>query len=36
MKNSAPLQTITAGFPMQVVAVDILGPLVEKILVVGD
>lgn len=41
-KNRAPLQTVKVGFPMQVVAVDILGPLVESeagnsyILVAGD
>ena len=41
-KNQAPLRTIVAGYPMQVVAVDILGPLPEStagkhyILVVGD
>ena len=29
-KNHAPLQTIKAGFPMQVVAVDIMGPLPES------
>ena len=29
-KNRAPLQTIRAGYPMQVVAVDILGPLPES------
>ena len=41
-KNHAPLQTIKAGFPMQVVAVDIMGPLPEGesgnkyVLVAGD
>ena len=41
-KNCAPLQTIKAGSPMQVIAVDIMGPLPESnnknsyILVVGD
>lgn len=41
-RNRGPLQTIKAGYPLQVVAVDILGPLVESdagnsyILVVGD
>lgn len=41
-KNRAPLQTIQSGYPMQVVAVDILGPLPESImgnsyiLVAGD
>ena len=41
-KNRAPLQMIASGFPMQIVAVDILGPLPEStagnlyILVVGD
>lgn len=40
--NRRPLQTIKAGYPLQVVAVDILGPLTESdggnsyILVVGD
>ena len=29
-RNCAPLQTIKAGFPMQVVAADILGPLPES------
>ena len=29
-KNYAPLQTIKAGYPMQVVAVDIMGPLRES------
>ena len=42
MKNRAPMQTIKAGFPMQVVAVDILCPLLASeagnsyILVAGD
>ena len=42
MKHRAPLQTIKSGYPMQVVAVDILGPLPESdggnryILVAGD
>ena len=41
-KQRAPLQTIPAGYPLQVVAMDILGPLPESesgnsyILVVGD
>lgn len=41
-RNGAPLQTIKAGYPMQVVAVDIMGPLPESkfgnnyILVAGD
>jgi len=41
-KNCAPLQTIKAGSPMQVIAVDIMGPLPEScnknsyVLVVGD
>ena len=41
-KNHAPLQTIKAGYPMQVVAVDIMGPLPESeagnsyVLVAGD
>lgn len=41
-RNHAPLQTVASGFPMQVVAVDILGPLPEStagnsyILVAGD
>ena len=41
-KPRAPLQTIQAGYPMQTVAVDIMGPLPESdsgnsyILVVGD
>ena len=41
-KQKAPLQTIPTSFPMQVVAMDILGPLPESesgnsyILVVGD
>lgn len=41
-QNRAPLRTVSSGFPMQVVAVDILGPLPEStagnsyILVVGD
>ena len=41
-KNRAPLQTIEVGYPMQVVAVDIVGPFPESeagnsyILVVGD
>lgn len=41
-KRRAPLGTIKAGYPMQIVAVDILGPLPETenknsyILVVGD
>ncbi len=41
-RNRAPLKTVASGFPMQVVAVDILGPLPEStarnsyILVVGD
>ena len=41
-KNCAPLQTIKAGSPMKVIAVDIMGPLPESsnknsyILVVGD
>ena len=41
-KNHAPLQTIKTGYPMQIVAVDILGPLPESeagnsyILVAGD
>ena len=30
-KNCAPLQTIKAGFPMQIVAVDILGPLPKSV-----
>ena len=41
-RNHAPLVTIKAGYPMQVVAVDILGPLPESesgnsfVLVAGD
>ena len=41
-KNRAPLQTIKTGYPMQVVSVDILGPLLESdagnsyVLVAGD
>ena len=41
-RNHAPLQTIRAGYPMQVVAVDIMGPLPESeagnkyVLVAGD
>ena len=41
-RNRAPLGTVAAGFPMQVVAVDILGPFPESaqgnsyILVAGD
>ena len=41
-RSRAPLQTVASGFPMQVVAVDILGPLPEStagnsyILVAGD
>ena len=41
-KNHAPLGTIKAGYPMQVVAVDIMGPLPESeagnsfVLVAGD
>ena len=41
-QNRGPLQTIKTGYPFQVVAVDILGPLVESdagnsyILVAGD
>ena len=41
-KNRAPLQTIQAGYPMQIIAADIMGPLPESeagnsyILVVGD
>lgn len=41
-RNCAPLQTIKAGYPMQVVAVDIMGPLPESksgnnyVLVAGD
>ena len=41
-RNQAPLQTVTAGYPMQVVAVDIMGPLPESpsgnqyVLVAGD
>ena len=41
-KRRAPLQTIKAGYPMQIVAVDILGPMPETeegyryILVAGD
>ena len=41
-KNRAPLQTIKAGYPMQVVAVDIVGPFPESesgntyVLVAGD
>ena len=41
-KNHAPLQTIKTCYPMQIVAVDILGPLPESeagnscILVAGD
>ena len=40
--RQAPLQTITAGYPTQVMAVDLLGPLSESkngnhyVLVVGD
>ena len=30
MKHCAPLQTIKSGYPMQIVAVDILGPLPEN------
>ena len=29
-KNCAPLQRIKTGYPMQIVAVDILGPLPES------
>ena len=29
-KNRSPLQTIRAGYPMQVVGVDIMGPLPES------
>ena len=41
-KQRAPLGTITAGYPMQVMAVDLLGPLPESssgnsyVMVVGD
>jgi len=41
-RNRGPLQTIKAGYPLQVVAVDILGPLTESaagnsyILMAGD
>jgi len=41
-KQKAALQTVTAGYPLQIVAVDILGPLPESetgnsyIMVVGD
>lgn len=41
-KGRAPLQTVKAGYPMQVVAVDIMGPLPESqsgnsyVLVAGD
>ena len=41
-RNRAPLQTIKTGYPMQVVSVDILGPLPESeagnsyVLVAGD
>ena len=41
-RNHAPLQTITAGYPMEVVAVDIVGPFPESedgnsyVLVAGD
>ena len=41
-KRKAPLQTIMAGFPMQIVTVDIMGPLLESpsgnsyVLVAGD
>ena len=41
-KNHAPLQTIKTGFPMAIVAVDIMGPLPESesgnkyVLVAGD
>ena len=41
-RNRAPLQTVKAGYPMQVVAVDIMGPLPESpagnsyVLVAGD
>ena len=41
-KQKAPMQTIKSGYPMQVIAVDIMGPLPESdgrnsyILVVGD
>ena len=41
-RNHGPLKTIKVGYPLQVVAVDILGPLLESpagnsyILVVGD
>ena len=41
-KRKAPLETVAAGYPMQVVAVDILGPLPETeqgnryVLVAGD
>ena len=40
--QKAPLQTITAGYPTQVMAVDLLGPLPESengnsyVMVVGD
>ena len=40
--SRAPMQTIPAGYPMQVIAIDITGPLPESeagnkyILVVGD
>ena len=41
LRNRAPLQSIKVGYPMQLVATDILGPLPESggnsyILVVGD
>ena len=29
-RNRAPLQTITAGYPMEVVAVDIVGPFLKS------
>ena len=29
-KNRAPLQTIEVGYPMQVVAVDVVGPFPES------
>ena len=41
-KARAPLQTITASYPMQIIAMDILGPLPESesgnkyVLVIGD
>ena len=40
--RQAPMQTITAGYPTQVMAVDLLGPLPESkngnryVLVIGD